>query len=326
MSTTSTSAGTFRPTTKAPQALGTPSTEPDAEHAYDALNYCVDVAQTGEHTAARLPARPSAASWRALPVTQFRALADSLIVARHADLGLELMQQLGALDVWIPEIASTVGFGLGDVQHKDVWRHTKIVVKQSVPRLAVRWGALFHDVGKPRTRSIDARGHVHFHGHAEVGAAMFRKRIRDRLAFAPDIAERIDFLIYHHLRASQYEGDWTDAAVRRFDRDMGAGLEDLFALSRADITTKRREKRRRALYRLADLKQRIRRLREADAKPKALPKGLGLKLSAALEIPPSKALGNAMKALTQAVEAGELPAGAEVELYIDWARDHLRSR
>ena len=51
------------------------------------------------------------------------------------------------------------------------------------------------------------------------------------------------FLVLHHLRASQYDGKWTDSAVRRFAREMGAHLDDLLCLSRADITTKRPEKR-----------------------------------------------------------------------------------
>jgi putative nucleotidyltransferase with HDIG domain len=42
------------------------------------------------------------------------------------------------------------------------------VVGQSVPRLEVRWAALFHDIGKVKTRSISPTGEVHFFGHAEV--------------------------------------------------------------------------------------------------------------------------------------------------------------
>ena len=47
----------------------------------------------------------------------------------------------------------------------------------------VYWGALLHDIGKVRTRKIEPNGQVHFFGHSEVGAAMFRKRVAARLGF-----------------------------------------------------------------------------------------------------------------------------------------------
>ena len=71
----------------------------------------------------------------------------------------------------------------------------------------------------------------------------------------PELAAEIRFLVLHHQRAHQYEEQWTDSAVRRFARDIGGALDDLMALSRADMTTKRREKRRRFLFQLKDLQE-----------------------------------------------------------------------
>ena len=141
-----------------------------------------------------------------------------------------------------------VGFGDGEWLHKDVWKHTKQVVRQAEPRLEVRWAALLHDIGKIRTRSISPAGEVHFFGHAEVGARMFDRIDRRIPLFAADAAlkKSVRFLILHHLRASQYDASWTDSAVRRFAKDVGPALDDLLCLSRADITTKRPEKERRA--------------------------------------------------------------------------------
>ena len=116
-----------------------------------------------------------------------------------------------------------VGFGDGEWRHKDVWKHTKQVVRQAVPRLELRWAALFHDIGKMKTRSITPDGKVHFLGHAEVGTRMFDKLDRRLGLFAPEPAlkETVRFLILHHLRANQYSPDWTDSAVRRFARELG---------------------------------------------------------------------------------------------------------
>ncbi|MEM7434584.1 MAG: HDIG domain-containing metalloprotein [Myxococcota bacterium] len=195
-------------------------------------------------------------------------------------------------------------------------------MKQSVPRLEVRWGALLHDIGKPKTRRIDERGNVTFHGHSEVGAAMFRKRVGDRLGFEGALRERIHFLILHHLRASQYDEDWTDAAVRRFYKQMGDGLRDLLDLSRADITTKRPEKRRRGVRQISLLAKRIRELQEQDNKVAPLPKGLGTEIMDAFGVPPSKRLGDLMKDLALAVEDGEIDAQQSFEYYIAYLGDN----
>jgi poly(A) polymerase len=259
--------------------------------------------------------------FRELPMAEIRPRLDALICARHADVGLEILLQLGFVNAVMPELTKIVGFGDGE-SHKDVWRHTKQVVIQCLPRLAVRWAALFHDIGKPRTRSVAPDGSVHFFHHAEEGARMFERLDRRVGMFAadPQLGEEIRFLILHHQRAHQYEEEWTDSAVRRFARDVGEALDDLMALSRADMTTKRREKRRRFLYQLKDLQERIAALAEEDAKAPPLPKGLGDELMRAFELPPSRLVGDLRRALEIAVESGELPAGQSAAVYIDFVR------
>ena len=262
--------------------------------------------------------KPNAVDWRAIAIAELRQTLDAVIVTRFAEDALEALYQNGCFDVWLPEVATMVGFGDGEWRHKDVWLHTKQVVKQSVPRLEVRWGALLHDIGKPRTRRFEEGNRVTFHGHSEVGAKMFRKKVGARLGFEGALYDRIHFLILHHLRAAQYEASWTDAAVRRFYKQMGDGLTDLFDLSRADITTKRPEKRKRGVKQIAALKQRVEALKSEDNKVRPLPKGLGLLVAERFDIPPSKRLGNLMKDLETDAEEGLVAAGAEFEVYLDY--------
>ena len=266
--------------------------------------------------------RPTPAEWRAVPQSVFREHMDRLLTAKHPEPGLDAIESVGCLDAWLPEVAAMVGFGDNEWRHKDVWKHTKQVVKQSVPRLEVRWGALLHDIGKPKTRRIDERGTVTFYGHAEVGASMFRKRLADRLGFEGFTRERVHFLILHHLRAAQYEEDWTDAAVRRFYKQMGDGLRDLLDLSRADITTKRPEKRKRGVRQISLLAKRIRDLQEDDEKVAPLPKGLGTEIMKAFGVPPSKRLGDLMKQLTAAADNGEVEGGRPADYYIAYLSQH----
>ena len=284
-----------------------------------ALDCALAAARSGE--VVEPIARVDAEVFRALPMAEIRLRLDALLCARHADVGLEVLLQIGFIGAVLPELAKMVGFGDGE-SHKDVWRHTKQVVIQCLPRLPVRWAALFHDVGKPRTRSVAPDGTVHFFHHAEEGARMFERLDRRLGLFAADaqLGADIRFLILHHQRAHQYEEEWTDSAVRRFARDVGGALDDLMALSRADMTTKRREKRRRFLFQLKDLQDRIAALAAEDAKEPPLPKGLGDELMRAFALPPSRLIGDLRRALEVAVEAGELPAGQSAEVYIEFVR------
>jgi poly(A) polymerase len=283
------------------------------------LDRAVAAARSGE--AVEPLHRVDAEAFRALAMDEIRPRLDALLVARHADVGLEVLLEVGFIGALMPELVKIVGFGDGE-SHKDVWRHTKQVVIQCLPRLPVRWAALFHDIGKPRTRSVAPDGAVHFFHHAEEGARMFERLDRRVGLFArdPDVGDEIRFLILHHQRAHQYEEDWTDSAVRRFARDVGGALDDLMALSRADMTTKRREKRRRFLYQLKDLQERIAKLAAEDAREPTLPKGLGDELMRAFDLPPSRLIGDLRRALETAVDAGELPSGQSAEVYIEFVR------
>ena len=291
------------------------------ERALVALRWAADVAEQRASLDAP-PPRPTPAEWRAVPLRDLRAELDRLLLGKHPEPGLDAIHDVGGLDVWLPEVAGMVGFGDGEWRHKDVWKHTKQVVKQSVPRLEVRWGALLHDIGKPRTRRIEDDGRVTFYGHSELGARMFRRKVAKRLGFEGALYERIHFLILYHLRPSQYDGSWTDSAVRRFYKQMGEGLRDLLDLSRADITTKRPEKRKRGVRMISALGKRIRELEKEDAKVAPLPKGLGHALMEAFGIPPSKRLGDIIKALEADVEAGELEGEQDAAHYVAYLAEH----
>jgi poly(A) polymerase len=215
-----------------------------------------------------------------------------------------------------------VGFGDGEWRHKDVWKHTKQVVRQAVPRLEVRWASLFHDIGKVKTRSITPDGKVHFFGHAEVGARMFDKLDRRVALFSPEpsLKSTVRFLVLHHLRANQYDPSWTDSAVRRFARELAEHLDDLLCLARADITTKRPEKKRKGLSQISELEARIRRLAEEDSKQPPLPSGIGDVIMKAFALPPSRAIGDIKRSLEEAIEAGELPPHEPADFYVEAVR------
>ncbi len=240
------------------------------------------------------------------------------LVGKNVHLALQWLHEIGVTAKLLPEIDATVDFSQeSGRKHKDVWEHTKQVVRQAIPDPSVRWGALLHDIGKVPTRTFTPDGGVHFHGHAEVGARMFDPIAR-RLQFDRPMRQKVRFLILHHLRANQYSPSWTDSAVRRFDREMGEHLDDLLALSRADITSKRPGRRQELLAQISQLAGRIRGLRELDAKQPPLPTGLGNAISERFGIPPSRRIGDLKRALEEACERGELEERREDGYYLDW--------
>src|SRR4030043_440767 len=127
-------------------------------------------------------------------------------------------------------------------QHKDVLAHTIAVVGRCPSDRILRLAALFHDVGKPETRSFGPDG-VAFHHHEVVGARMARARMRE-LRYARADIQDVSGLVYLHLRPHTLKLGWTDRAVRRYVRDAGPLLERLNTLVRSDVTTRDPEKAR----------------------------------------------------------------------------------
>ncbi len=297
----------------------------DARRAMDALDWAVVRAELGGEGEKQIRAdRADFMAASAQYLADVRSRLDRIMMSRDAESGLDALLESGALSAILPEVEAMVGFGDGEWRHKDVWKHTKQVVRQAVPRLEIRWAALLHDIGKVKTRSISPSGEVHFFGHAEVGARMF-DRIDRRMALftkEPALKSSVRFLILHHLRASQYDASWTDSAVRRFAKEMGDALDDVLCLSRADITTKRPEKKRKGLRQISDLAERVRKVAEMDAVVPPLPSGIGDEIMRVFGIPPSRRVGDLKKALEVAVDTGEVPSHQESEVYIAFLREN----
>jgi poly(A) polymerase len=252
-----------------------------------------------------------------------RAAFEAALMGRDVDAALEWLHATRILALFIPELEATVDLVQEDGrQHKDVWAHTKQVVRQTVRRPLVRWAALLHDIGKVPTRTYTPEG-VHFHGHAEVGARMF-DRVHARFAFARDERQTIRFLVKHHLRTNQYGEQWTDSAVRRFGREMGPHMTDLLDLSRADITSKRPGRRTQLLAQISALADRVERLAAEDAVLPPLPGGVGDAIMTAFELRPSRLIGDLKRALEAAIAGDTLEPRREDAYYVAYlARQDL---
>jgi poly(A) polymerase len=286
------------------------------------LDVAAEISVAGTPPPAELTEAARVAAPMAAQIAPPRARAgiEAVIMGKALEVGLQWMHDAGLLAVLLPELEATVDFSQeAGRRHKDVWEHTKQVVRQAVPKPAVRWAALLHDIGKVPTRVLLPDGRVTFHRHAEVGARMWDP-IGRRLAFDKPDRQKIRFLILHHLRANAYEPTWTDAAVRRFDHEMGETLDELLDLSRADVTSRRPGRRQEAVSNIHALKERILAIRELDARVPPLPPGLGNAIMEAFALPPSKRIGDLRKLCEDAVERGELEERREAGYYVDYLR------
>ncbi len=243
---------------------------------------------------------------------------DKLIVVDDPTAGLWFLHDTGLFDEFLPEIP---GLRLEQDpihRHKDVLAHTFAVVANvrarrddGSPNRITRLAALFHDVGKPKTRSVSARG-VSFHHHEVVGARMTRERLTALRYPAHDI-DAITRLVFLHLRLHGYgegDGGWTDSAVRRYVRDAGDLLDELNELTRCDCTT-RNEKRARELGRRMDaLEARIARLEDEEELKAIRPDLDGNEVMTLLGLSPGPEVGDAMRYLLE-LRLDEGPLGKD---------------
>ena len=197
---------------------------------------------------------------------------DRILLSSNPPKALETLRRLDVLAVLLPEVDRLYGFHRSATRHhKDLWAHTCQVIGQMPPDPDLRWAALLHDVGKLATRSEDSSGKVTFWHHEELGGWIARGIVA-RLMLPPQRQQRIVFIVTHHGRVNAYEPQWTDRAVARLSREMGAAMEDLIAFSRADFSTRRRGRREQIRHHLDHLEGRLQRLYEARAKPRLPPK------------------------------------------------------
>ena len=245
-----------------------------------------------------------------------------LLCGAHPRRGLELLVDTGLAELVLPELPALRLEIDEHHQHKDVYEHTLQVLERAValeqggPDLVLRWAALLHDVGKPRTRRLEPGGGVSFHHHEVVGASMARRRLK-ALRFPKDVTASVVLLTELHLRFHGYgAGTWTDSAVRRYVTDAGPELERLHKLVRSDCTT--RNKRRAAALAAAydDLERRIAELRAREELDRIRPDLSGTDIMELLGVPEGRIVGEARKhLLALRMERGPLPREvAEAEL------------
>jgi poly(A) polymerase len=181
--------------------------------------------------------------------------------------GMELLLESNLMAEFLPEMLPMIGCSQGGWHRYDVWTHT-LTALESLPddaRLEIRLALLWHDIGKPSTRSVVTTapdsvsptgegatleaaplssasaaeasesdgGTVRFYGHPAAGAELVRA-IMNRLKFSNEEIRDVTVLVTKHMRLGEYKHAWSDVPVKRLIRDCGAYLDDLFVLTLCD--------------------------------------------------------------------------------------------
>jgi poly(A) polymerase len=233
---------------------------------------------------------------------------DKMIMVDVPSRALWFVVRNGLADEFLPELPAMALEQDPIHRHKDVLAHTLAVVDKTSKDRLLRLAALFHDVGKPRTRAITDGG-VSFHHHEVVGARMTRVRM-EALRYPSSDVDTVVRLVELHLRFHTYRLGWTDKAVRRYVRDAGPLLDTLNELTRCDCTTRNAAKARALARRMDELEGRIAELRAQEELDAMRPDLDGNQIMQILGLPPGRAVGEARDFLMD-LRIDEGPLGEE---------------
>ena len=240
---------------------------------------------------------------------------DRLMVTDHPSLGLWFLVDTGLAEHFFPELPAMKLEQDPIHRHKDVLTHTFAVVenvrRDAAPQFdfrITRLAALFHDIGKPKTRAFaDGKG-VTFHHHDVVGARMAKKRLL-AMRYSTQDVEAITELVALHLRFHTYQMGWSDSAVRRYVRDAGPLLTELNVLTRCDCTTRNEKKALMLSKRMDELEERIAELAKSEELAALRPEMDGAQVMEHLSLSPGRQVGAALNFLMDIrLDEGELGA------------------
>ncbi|MCP5025502.1 MAG: HDIG domain-containing protein [Actinomycetia bacterium] len=233
----------------------------------------------------------------AIESTDDHQILDEILLADDPTEGLWWLVESGRAESVLPELPALQLEQDPVHRHKDVLAHTIAVTAKTSTRLTIRLAALFHDIGKPATRSFQ-HGGVTFRHHEAVGARMARARLGE-LGYDDQFVADVSELVRLSGRFKGYADGWSDAAVRRYARDAGPLLGDLNELVRCDCTTRNPKKVARLQRDIDELESRIAALAEEDRRAAERPLIDGNEVMVILDIPPGPIVGRAAKWLLE---------------------------
>ena len=257
---------------------------------------------------------------------------NKIMLAPHPSTGFYYLHESGLLQLILPElVALDIVETRNGRAHKNNYNHTLEVLENVVRAqkakavdarlngvddcgrqtsdeplfdhtLWLRWAALLHDIGKPKSKRWDAVQGWTFHNHNYIGAKMVPAVFR-RLKLPMDAKMKyVQKLVDLHMRPQVIaDEEVTDSAVRRLVNDAGDDIDDLMMLCEADITSKNQVRKHRFLQNFQLVREKIADLKERDYKRLLQPCIDGNEIMEMFHLSPSREVGTLKQTLKDAV-------------------------
>ena len=251
---------------------------------------------------------------------------NKIMLCRRPSKGFVDLQRSGLLQRIIPELtALDIVETRNGRAHKNNFYHTLEVLdnvckaqEKSIasdvnghdggPNVWLRWAALFHDIGKTKSKRWDPAIGWTFHNHNIIGAKMIPGIFR-RMKLPMDAKMKyVQKLVNLHMRPIAIADDEvTDSAVRRLMNDAGDDIDDLMTLCEADITSKNEVRKKRFLENFRVVREKLTDLKEKDYKRLLQPCIDGNEIMEMFHLKPSPVVGQLKQTLKDAVLDNKVP-------------------
>ena len=237
---------------------------------------------------------------------------NKIMLSRRPSEGWILLDKTGLLPLIFPELAALKGIEVKDGRgHKDVFYHTLKVldnVAESGGGLWLRWAALLHDIGKPRSKAWDPQAGWTFRNHNYIGAKMVPKIFAKMKMPLNEKMEYVKKMVDLHMRPiNLIEDTVTDSAVRRLLFEAGDDIDDLMLLCDADITSRNEEKKARYHQNYQLVRQKMVELEERDRIRNFQPPIMGDEIMEMFHLEPCSLVGELKAAIKDAILDGIIP-------------------